>query len=271
MARSGSGKPSVPACVGTEARVYMVGLGRRGTRWSGHSYSLAEASTLDLTGYVPVRDFVSYPHKHVYDGHWWSSATSEHVSHESLLERDFLLWTDWRGTGRDGVPSKILAQPLAFQWPRGGPGKGRRSHVPDYALIYPDQSVTIVDVREKERRNKKSKEQFKLSKAACAAIGWRYVKWGGLPESNGAQVRFLSQYRQDRWANLTKDFCDALLFAFTEPTPLRDGLDGAALASRRADPSLLRGCAYHLLWTHQLEADLSRRLSDDTVVCRSAA
>ncbi len=112
MAKKGLGKPSIPPCVGPEARVFMVSAGKVGARWPGHSYSLAEASTLDLSGFVPVRDFVSYPHKHVYDGHWWSSTTSEHVSHESLLERDFLLWTDWRGAGgQHGPPSKILAQP----------------------------------------------------------------------------------------------------------------------------------------------------------------
>ena len=70
MGGTGTGKPSIPPCIGTEARVFLIKLGRRGSRWSSHSYSLLEAASLDLSDFVSVRDFVSYPHKHVYDGRW---------------------------------------------------------------------------------------------------------------------------------------------------------------------------------------------------------
>lgn len=64
-----------------------------------------------------MRSFFAWPGKRNYEGSWWSGTVRAHVGFESLLERDFLMHTDY-----DRAVAGIASQLFALQWPKGTEG-----------------------------------------------------------------------------------------------------------------------------------------------------
>lgn len=210
-----------------------------------------------LEGARPAREFASWPGKRNYEGLWWSSTTRAHVAFESLLERDALLWLDW-----DQDVTAISSQPVAFLWPKDTPSQ--RSHVPDYFVRLASGDGKLIDVRGTHGLTTKAVAQFDMTRAACAEIGWQYEVWTGLPDSTASSLRWLAGYRQDRCAP-SPTVADRLTAAFQRGAALGDGIDQVA-AFASVSREIVTANVYHLLWTHQLTADLTRPLSWETEV-----
>lgn len=228
-----------------------------GTGWHSEPLDSPKVVNARLEEALPARDFAAHPRQRHYEGSWWSSKTRAHVAFESLLERDALLWFDW-----DPQIVSVSAQPLAFLWPYGTPG--HKSHVPDYFVRLADGDGRLVDVRAEDRRTEKALGQFDMTRQACETIGWQYDVWAGLPEPLALSLRWLAGYRQDRSAP-TPVVRERLLTAFTTAQPLAEGVDQVATFARQPAETVTAN-AYHLLWRHELRADLTRPLSWDTEV-----
>lgn len=78
-----------------------------------------------------------------------------------------------------------------------------------------------------------------------------------------ANVRWLAGYRHPR--HELPGVAGPLREVFTEPYPLMAG------AERVGDPIGVLPMLFHLLWRHELAADLSVPLHPDTVVSAAAA
>ena len=87
---------------------------------------------------------------------------------------------------------------------------------------------------------------------------------GGLPENTAASLRWLAGYRQDR-CSPSPETRDRILAAFQVGMPLGDGVEQVARFAP-VSAEVITANVYHLLWTHDLTADLTRTLSLDTMV-----
>ena len=103
-----------------------------------------------------------------------------------------------------------------------------------------------------------------MTREACAAVGWQYRVWTGLPKPLAASLRWLAGYRQDRSAP-SSVVRERLLTAFASGQRLRDGVDQVATFARQPAETVTAN-AYHLLWQRELTADLTLPLSWDTEV-----
>lgn len=227
------------------------------TGWHTEPLSTPGLVDVRLEDALPARDFTAYPKQRHYEGSWWSSKNRAHVQFESLLERDALLWFDW-----DADVRAVAAQPLAFLWPRGT--TGHKWHVPDYFARLANGDGLVVDVRATDRQNAKTLAQFDLTRDACTTVGWQYRVWTGLPEPLAASLRWLAGYRQDRSAP-SPAVRERVLAAFATGQRLRDGVDQVATFARQPAETVTAN-VYHLLWRHELTADLTLPLSWDTEV-----
>lgn len=200
---------------------------------------------------LPVRSFFAWPGKRNYEGSWWSSTVRAHVGFESLLEREFLMAAD-----HNGHVAGIASQPFALLWPKGS--KGVRGHVPDFFVRLGDGGGRVVDVRHRDRLAS-AERQFELTREACALIGWEYEVFTGLVEPFASNLRWLSGYRQDRFAP-SPAATSVIVEAFSPATSLSAGARRAA-RTLKLESSLVQAFAMHLLFTGVLEADLERPLS----------
>jgi hypothetical protein len=120
----------------------------------------------------------------------------------------------------------------------------------------------VVDVRADDRIEPKDAEAFAAMRDACARAGWRFRRLGAADVVVRANVRWLSRYRHRRCAG-TDGMAESLVAAFEVPTVLWDG--AAAVGDRLAVLPVL----FHLLWRHDLTADLTTRLGPSTLVYRA--
>lgn len=188
-----------------------------------------ELAGLSVEAALPIRRFYSWKGKRNYEGRWWCSTSGGHVEFESLLERDALMMADF-----DVDVVAVAVQPLAFLWPRQI--KGSTYHVPDFFVRLSNGDGRIVDVKRLAAVGS-SEAQFALTRAACNEIGWQYEVFTGIQPIFGKNVRWLSGYRQDRYAP-RDGITSAIIDAFKEPTPLGVGVErrlgNAAHGARRS-------------------------------------
>ncbi|MGN6405928.1 TnsA-like heteromeric transposase endonuclease subunit [Sinomonas sp.] len=205
----------------------------------------------------PVRLFFSWPGKRNYEGSWWSSTVRAHVGFESLLERDFLMRAD-----HDSAVVGIASQPLALLWPRGTDGV--RGHVPDFFLRLRDGGGRVVDVRHPDRIGP-AQRQFELTRRVCEEAGWGYEVFTGTAEPRASNLRWLSGYRQDRYAPDPAGV-EAIMEAFGRPgTSMASGVRRAARALE-ADASAVQAQVLHLAHAGMLGVDLDEPLSTESLM-----
>lgn len=202
---------------------------------------------------LPVRSFYAWPGKRNYEGSWWSSTVRAHVGFESLLEREFLMAADH---DRDVVG--IASQPFAMLWPNGT--EGGRGHVPDFFVRLTDGSARVVDVRHQDRLAS-AERQFDLTREACDQLGWEYEVFTGIEEPLASNLRWLSGYRQDRFAP-SSAIIPMILEAFSPTTSLSAGVRRAA-RTLKLDSSVIQANVMHLVFSGVLAADLCRPLSSE--------
>lgn len=223
---------------------------------AARSVALAEAPALPFEHFRPVRRFAARKGQRHLSGLWWSATTGGHVGFESWLERDHLMLLDF-----DPEVAGISSQPFWLRWP--GEGGGLVSHVPDFFARRLDGSAVVVDCRPAERRGPADVAKFDATAEACVRVGWEYRLEGAADEIVAANVRWLAGYRHPRHSRGAAGA--ALLRVFAAPAPLMAGAEAAG------DPIAVLPVLFHLLWRHELIADLSVPLHPFTLVSAGAA
>ncbi|MGY1640745.1 TnsA-like heteromeric transposase endonuclease subunit [Geodermatophilus sp. SYSU D00703] len=204
---------------------------------------------------LPIRDFYSWRGKRNYEGAWWSSTTRTLIAFNSLLEREYLMAADF-----DGEIVAIASQPLALLWPYET--RKARSHVPDFFCRLSNGDGRLVDVRRPECMD--GGGQAQAIRQVCELVGWKHEVFTGLPSQRLQNLRWLSGYRQDRFAP-SEDARAHILDAFSPATSLQAGILRAARTSR-APFSIVQANALHLLFTGSLRVDIDSPLSMQTEV-----
>ncbi|MGO4459899.1 TnsA-like heteromeric transposase endonuclease subunit [Streptomyces sp. M-16] len=227
-----------------------------GWRDAGGEYRrpLSEVAMVAFEAGLPVRGFPSYRGQRHFPGLYWSATTGGHVGFESWLERDHAMLLDFAPE-----VNGVLSQPFWLFWENG---RGKvASHAPDYFARFEDGRGLVVDCRPLDRIDDRSAAAFAGTRAACASVGWGYRVVGEVDAVRIANVRWLAGYRHPRHG-ASKRVVDRLLALFSVPSPL---VGQAALVG---DPIAVLPVVFHLLWQGRLRADLSRPLTDTTLVTR---
>ena len=212
--------------------------------------ALAATATVRFESAPPVRSFPSYRGQRSNSGLWWCATTGGHVGYESWLERDHLALLDF-----DRAVVAIASQPFWLFWQ----DEGRpRSHAPDFFARGSDGRGVVVDVRPEGRIRPRDAAAFDATRRACSQMGWEFRLVHEPDPVRMANVRWLAGYRHPRCRR--EQLVPAVLEAFAEPRGL---MDGAGIAG---DPLATLPAAFHLLWCHRLETDLTVPLSDRSVV-----
>jgi hypothetical protein len=205
---------------------------------------------------LPVRRFVARKGQQHLSGLWWSVTTGGHVGFESWLERDHVMLLDF-----DAAVTGIASQPFWLRWhdQTGTPV----SHVPDFFARRADGSAVVVDCRPAERRGPRDAAKFEATGQACARVGWEYRLVGAADPVVTLNVRWLAGYRHPR--HHQPGPAEALRQVFASPVPLMAGAEAAG------DPIAVLPVLFHLLWRHELAADLSLPLHPGTLVSPGTA
>jgi hypothetical protein len=122
----------------------------------------------------------------------------------------------------------------------------------------------VIDCRPADRVDERSAVAFAATRRACELVGWRYRLVGELDPVRVANLRWLAGYRHDRY-NGGSALLEAVQSAFWSPAPLLTQVAGIG------DPIVVLPVVFHLLWSGLLTADLSRPLSDHSLVCRAGS
>jgi hypothetical protein len=161
----------------------------------------------------------------------------------------------------DPLVAGISSQPFWLRWP-GEDGRPV-SHAPDFFARRVDGSAVVVDCRPAERRGPGDVAKFDATAEACAVVGWEYRLVGAADAVVAANVRWLAGYRHPRYYRPGP--AGLLRRAFASPAQL---LAGAGAAG---DPIAVLPVLFHLLWRHELTADLSVPLGPLTLISAGAA
>lgn len=200
-----------------------------------------------LSSATPWRTFRWYRGQKHYSGSYWSATMRDHVIYESRLELARLLFADF-----DPLVRGIVAQPFLMK--TVGTGEIRK-HIPDYLLIT-SQGPVLVDVKPYRRLTKPEVAfTFSWTRQAVESRGWRYEVWSEPAAVELENLRFLAGYRRDRL--FPSDVLDELR---------QTDLDGTALGDvpqvlPHQPEFCIRAAVCHLLWSHDLQTDLSQPLS----------
>lgn len=212
----------------------------------------------DFTWSVPWRSFRSVHGQTHHSGRYASATMAGPVVYESRLELARLFLADM-----DPAVRGIYAQPCHLT---ARVGERVRRHVPDFLLVMASGTVRVVNVKPADRlADPKIVEALAWPGELIERHGWEYEIWSGADRVLLENVRFLAAYRRPGVvpeAEIERAW-----------QIVRDG-DQLADAERRlaagrpdfeARPPLLA-----LVWSGRLTTDLSRPLSGDWVLRRSA-
>jgi hypothetical protein len=186
---------------------------------------------------------------------YWAAASRSQVGYESWVERDAVMALDF-----DPAVIALSSQPFRLAWAHEDRDcRHTPDYFPDYFARLEDGTGVVVDVRPDDLVDKDTAEVFALTARVCEAVGWQFRHIGDLDQPYRVNLRWLACYRRDRCHRLPT--ADRLREAFAQPLPLLAG------AEQVGDRSPVRPVLYHLLWQHDLAADLTAApLGADTVV-----
>lgn len=205
--------------------------------------SLNEVWAMPFECGLPVRRFASRKGQRHLSGLWWCATTGGHVGFESWLERDHLMLLDF-----DPTVVGVASQPFWLGWTDETGSRVR--HAPDYFARCADGSVAVVDCRPVERRRPRDVAKFETTAVVCERLGWEYRLVAGLDRIMVGNVRWLAGYRHPR--HDVAGIAGPLREVFAAATPLMAG------ARAVGDPIAVLPVLFHLLWRHELTADLSK-------------
>jgi hypothetical protein len=212
---------------------------------------LAGAVEVAYEEVAPVREFPSYRGQRHFPGLYWAATMLRHVGFESWLERDHAISMDF-----DPSVTEFASQRFWLFWTST---EGvRLSHAPDYFARRADGSAVVVDCRPEGRRKPRDLAKFAGTQAACEAVGWDYRLVGEIDRVRVANLRWLAGFRHPRFGGA--GLAEAVEAAFAVPGPL------VGQAAQVGDPIRVLPVVFHLLWCGRLGTDLSRPLSDHSLV-----
>jgi hypothetical protein len=200
---------------------------------------------------LPWRTFRWYLGQRHYSGSYWASTESAHVIYESRLELSRLLMADF-----DPLVTRIVAQPFLM---KAMVGDKVRRHIPDYWLLT-EEGPVVVDVKPQARLDDPDVvATFVWVRKVVESAGWRFEVVSEQPPAKLENVRFLAGYRHAHGISQA---------ALAELRSIDlDGVSFADAIRRASGPSpLIRAGLLHMLWTHQLTADLSEVLCSETIL-----
>lgn len=209
-----------------------------------------EAADVRFESMRPVRSFPSFKRQRHFPGLWWSATAGRHVGYESWLERDHLMMLDF-----DPDVVGIASQPFWLFWTDNGRS---RCHAPDYFTRMTDGTAQVIDVRPTERIKPRDERAFEVTAAFCEQLGWGFRRVGVSDAVLTANVRWLAGYRHPRHDLAAT--ASALRSVFSQPASLLVG------AQEVGDPIAVLPVLFHLMWRHELIADLSVALDAATIV-----
>lgn len=161
----------------------------------------------------------------------------------------------------DRSVSKIVAQPFLLR--ARVDGKVRR-HIPDYWLLT-DNGPVVVDVKPAARlSNPMVQATFEWTRTVVESLGWQFEIACEQPEARLETVRFLAGYR--RAERISQTVLSALRALNLDGLQFSDAIQLVG----QPEP-LVRAGLLHMLWTHELIADLSEVLCSKTVLHMGAA
>ncbi|MFD4245247.1 TnsA-like heteromeric transposase endonuclease subunit [Streptomyces sp. NPDC058525] len=212
----------------------------------------------DFTWSVPWRRFRSVHGQAHYSGRYASVTMAGPVVYESRLELARLLLADM-----DPAVRGIYAQPCHVT---ARVGNCVRRHVPDFLLVMESGVVRVVNVKPEARlADPRIAEALAWPRELVERHGWEYEIWSGEDRVVLENVRFLAAYRRPGVvprADIERAWeC------------VQDG-DRLAVAERRLAAGRpeheVRPALLALVWSGRLTTDLSRPLSGEWVLRRSA-
>lgn len=200
---------------------------------------------------IPWRRFRMRKGQPHYPGDYWAATEEGHVIYESRLELSRLMIADF-----DPSVRHIVAQPF---WMRTRIGGRLRRHIPDYYFGTTGGSV-VVDVKPRARlADPKVAATFDWTREAIEAKGWTFEIACEQPRPYIDNIRFLAGYRRAQYVSAT---------ALTElRSTTIHGQTFEEVLSRTSSPRpLVKATLLHMLWTHEVLADLSEPLDSQTVL-----
>jgi hypothetical protein len=176
---------------------------------------------------------------------------------ESLEERALLLVLDFAGSVEE-----VLPQPFRLRFETVGGEQGE--HVPDFLAVLRDGSQWLFDVRPAELVKAEDAVRFAAAGEAALEAGWRYSVVAGWRRHVLTGIDALSAQRRDLADQMGLQ--DLLLRAVAAgPAPFGEVVAAAPL------PVVARAHALHLLWCRRLGIDLSRPVSDASMIWLAGA
>lgn len=199
---------------------------------------------------LPVRVPPSYRGQRNRPGLFWAATDRRMHVYESLLELE-RLWV------ADFDPSVVALAAQPFQVTGEDRGVTRR-HVPDLLLVTADRRAVVVDVKPAGLvEDPRVREQFAWTRRLCREKGWGYEVFSGASPVVVRNIRFLASGRRPELlpAGLVDEARTvapgkATVGAFLRCRPDRRSSQEWAVALAA------------LLWAHELEVDMGRRVDD---------
>jgi hypothetical protein len=216
-----------------------------------HRLPLSEAAGLPFDQYRPIRASTSYRGQDHWPGLYWCATTRTFIPYESRLEQSRLLLCDF-----DAKVSGIAPQPFRLHFSHGAT---QRTHVPDYFLRLSDGRERVIDVTPSRKLGDPAiQARANATREACVLVGWDYHVLSESDPTLLANVRWLAGFR--RPVHDAADIISMILEACHVPTPI------GAVGDRTAHQAIVRSVLFHLMWARRLIADLSRPLTNSTLV-----
>lgn len=183
----------------------------------------------------------------------YSMTNGEFVKLESGTEHDLL-----RRIDRDPHVRWIVAQPFRLDWR----DTSLAWHYPDLLGAYDDGTVTVWDVRLAKDQDSDFLRQAAVTRAACAAVGWRYEVFSGMSVNERLNLMWLNvSRRRPPWAGQVEE---RVLRAAKCP----NATVGTVSAEDDGSGELI-ATMWHLIWRGVLTADMQAHWSSQTQVALS--
>lgn len=216
-----------------------------------HVVNLDEAKEVDFEHTRPVRGFTYSSSQWHTPGWYWCATTESMLAYESWLERNWLVICD-----RDPDIVAISTQPMEVD----AHTDGHWQHYPDFFTRHADGHGELVDVKHPSKLDEPDViTQARRTGALCRKLGWGYRLVGHIDTQLARNLNWLAGYRRP-----LSDQDD--LAARLAHVAVHGATIDALAAHVGDDPAFTRAVTYHLLWTGDLTADLTRPLNGWTTV-----
>lgn len=211
--------------------------------------TVANVAVADLLSSDPIRVNTWHARTTTRSGLHFVASTGRLQAHESLFERDLLILLDF-----DGVTA-VSSQPFRLLW---HDGERQRQHIPDF-MVLADGLPTIVNCRPAALVSESLLENCAAIAEVCLARGWAHTLVTDYPRPPFTVISTVAATRN----------CDDP-YGYGEDLVQLLADEGAIEFARLTDslpaPAVARAVLQSLIWDREVSVDLSRLLSDDTLV-----